>query len=82
MRSRKHSRLIEFFKDALATKYRWAMKSLRVSSTTKTRNDEDPSDNEHVEKGFSIVEAYHCVETAMKWFEQQKECNSLQLMYY
>ncbi|PSN32121.1 hypothetical protein C0J52_26854 [Blattella germanica] len=38
--------------------------------------EEDPSDEDCAEKGPSSEEAFHCLETAMKWVEQQEECDA------
>ncbi|KAJ8886665.1 hypothetical protein PR048_012877 [Dryococelus australis] len=49
-------------------------------------NDQDPCDNkeepssDHTEKGPSSEEAFHCLETVMKWFAQQEECDAVQLL--
>ncbi|PSN56241.1 hypothetical protein C0J52_00377 [Blattella germanica] len=36
--------------------------------------EEEPSDEDYAEKGPSSEEGFHCLETAMKWVEQQEEC--------
>ncbi|PSN33438.1 hypothetical protein C0J52_17959 [Blattella germanica] len=41
---------------------------------------EVPSDEDCAEKGPSSEEAFHCLETAMKWVEQQEECDAVQLL--
>lgn len=43
-------------------------------------DEEEPSDNDRAEKGPSSEEAFHCLETAMKWLEQQEECDAVQLL--
>ncbi|KAJ8873883.1 hypothetical protein PR048_024719 [Dryococelus australis] len=66
----------------LAIKYRRTMKSFPVSSTTKTlvttRKEEPSSDRTKI--GPSSEEAFHCLETAMKWLEQQEDCYTAQLL--
>ncbi|PSN39324.1 hypothetical protein C0J52_23598 [Blattella germanica] len=42
--------------------------------------EEEPSDEDCAEKGPSIEEAFYCLETAMKWVEQQEECDAVQLL--
>ncbi|PSN40283.1 hypothetical protein C0J52_22089 [Blattella germanica] len=42
--------------------------------------EEEPSDEDCAEKGPSSEEAFHCLETAMKWVEQQEECDAVQLL--
>ncbi|GBM00881.1 hypothetical protein AVEN_257385-1 [Araneus ventricosus] len=37
-------------------------------------DDEEPSENDRAEKGPSTEEAFHCLETVIKWLEQQEEC--------
>jgi hypothetical protein len=45
-------------------------------------NEEPDDDEDHVEenKGPSHEEAFHCLETAMKWLERQDESDALQLL--
>ncbi|PSN44442.1 hypothetical protein C0J52_23952 [Blattella germanica] len=42
--------------------------------------EEEPSDEDCAEKGPSSEEAFHCLETTMKWVEQQEECDAVQLL--
>ncbi|PSN40487.1 hypothetical protein C0J52_05238 [Blattella germanica] len=42
--------------------------------------EKEPSDEDCAEKGPSSEEAFHCLETAMKWVEQQEECDAVQLL--
>ncbi|PSN51445.1 hypothetical protein C0J52_08992 [Blattella germanica] len=42
--------------------------------------EEEPSDEDCAEKGPSSEEAFHCLETAMKWVEQEEECDAVQLL--
>ncbi|XP_067123781.1 jerky protein homolog-like [Centruroides vittatus] len=44
-------------------------------------DEEEPSDDNHAEKGPSSEEAFHGLETAMKWLEQQEECDAIQLLF-
>ncbi|PSN54112.1 hypothetical protein C0J52_09475 [Blattella germanica] len=44
--------------------------------------EEEPSDEDCAEKGPSSEEAFHCLETAMKWVEQQEECDAVQLLCF
>ncbi|PSN51664.1 hypothetical protein C0J52_09618, partial [Blattella germanica] len=44
--------------------------------------EEEPSDENCAEKGPSNEEAFHCLETAMKWVEQQEECDAVQLLCF
>ncbi|GBN03874.1 hypothetical protein AVEN_232715-1 [Araneus ventricosus] len=45
------------------------------------RNDKKKhSDDERIGKGPSIEEAFHCLEKAMKWSEQQEEYDAIQLL--
>ncbi|PSN48413.1 hypothetical protein C0J52_12094, partial [Blattella germanica] len=43
-------------------------------------DDQDLCDEDCAEKGPSSEEAFHCLETAMKWVEQQEECDAVQLL--
>ncbi|XP_023214516.1 jerky protein homolog-like [Centruroides sculpturatus] len=43
-------------------------------------DEEEPCDNDHAEKCPSSEEAFHCLETAIKWLEQQEECDAVQLL--
>lgn len=43
-------------------------------------DEEEPSGDDRAEKGPSSEEAFHCLETAMKWLEQQEECDTVQLL--
>ncbi|PSN51225.1 hypothetical protein C0J52_10562 [Blattella germanica] len=54
------------------------MKSLPVLSTTKTFVTKRTKTV--LKKGPSNEEAFHCLETAMKWVEQQEECDDVQLL--
>ncbi|PSN56479.1 hypothetical protein C0J52_08436 [Blattella germanica] len=42
--------------------------------------EEEPSEEGCAEKGPSSEEAFHCLETVMKWVEQEKECDAVQLL--
>ncbi|GBN92223.1 hypothetical protein AVEN_247085-1 [Araneus ventricosus] len=42
--------------------------------------DEELSGNDCAEKGPSSKEAFYCLETAMRWLEQQEECDAIQLL--
>ncbi|UYV63196.1 hypothetical protein LAZ67_2003404 [Cordylochernes scorpioides] len=44
-------------------------------------NEDEFRDDEQVEKGPSNEEDFHCLETAMKWLEQQEECNTFQFVF-
>ncbi|XP_067136916.1 jerky protein homolog-like [Centruroides vittatus] len=44
-------------------------------------DEEEPSDDNRAEKGPSSEEAFHGLETAMKWLEQQEECDTIQLLF-
>ncbi|GBN77671.1 hypothetical protein AVEN_93026-1 [Araneus ventricosus] len=35
-------------------------------------DEKEPSDNDRAEKGPISEEAFHCLQTAMKWLEQQE----------
>ncbi|XP_067136655.1 jerky protein homolog-like [Centruroides vittatus] len=43
-------------------------------------DEEEPSDDDCAEKVPSSEEAFHGLETAMKWLKQQEECDAVQLL--
>ncbi|UYV78216.1 hypothetical protein LAZ67_16000513, partial [Cordylochernes scorpioides] len=51
-----------------------------VNNQGSSDNEEKLWDDDQVEKGPSNEVAFHCLETAMKWLEQQEECNTVQLL--
>ncbi|UYV73078.1 hypothetical protein LAZ67_10001757 [Cordylochernes scorpioides] len=51
-----------------------------VDDQGSSDNKEELRDDDHVDKGPSNEEAFHCLGTAMKWLEQQEECNTVQLL--
>ncbi|UYV66652.1 hypothetical protein LAZ67_4002451 [Cordylochernes scorpioides] len=52
-----------------------------VDDQCNSDNEEELRDDHQVEKGPPNEETFHCFETAMKWLEQQEECNTVQLLF-
>ncbi|GBN86869.1 hypothetical protein AVEN_173194-1, partial [Araneus ventricosus] len=63
--------------DPPAVKYGRTMKCV-IDDQDPCDDEEEPSDNDRAEKGASIEEAFRYFETAMKWLQQQEECDVVQ----
>ncbi|XP_067140340.1 jerky protein homolog-like [Centruroides vittatus] len=51
-----------------------------IDNQDSCNDEEEPNNADHAEKGPSSEEAFHCLETALKWLEQQEECDAIQLL--
>ncbi|GBO06934.1 hypothetical protein AVEN_268201-1 [Araneus ventricosus] len=60
------------------------LETFLLSSVIDNQNpcdeQKEPSDNDRSEKGPTSEEAFRCLETAVRWLEQPKESDALQML--